>query len=99
MRSIETIRSMMARGRVVCASHCEVNCVEPCALASLPAGVRAVVVRLACPHAEAEHLRVMGVFEGASIGIVDRGCGFLFVVLGLWLVFGGSLVVVFVVFR
>jgi len=99
MLSLEAIRSMMARSRSACVSPCDANCAEPCVLASLPVGVRAVVVRLTCPHAEAEHLRVMGVFEGASIGIVDRGSGFLLDVQGSRLAIGGSLAAAIIALR
>lgn len=99
MLSLEAIRSIVARGRAACPVPCDANCAEPCALASLPVGVRAVVVRLACPQAEAEHLRVMGVFEGASIGIVDRGSGFLLDVSGSRLAIGGSLAAAIIALR
>jgi len=99
MLSREMIRSIVTRGRIACAVPCDANCAEPCALASLPVGVRAVVVHLACPQAEAEHLRVMGVFEGANIGIVDRGSGFLLDVRGSRLAIGASLAAAIIALR
>jgi Fe2+ transport system protein FeoA len=40
----------------------------------VPAGVRAIIVRIGCPFGDASRLRALGVFEGACVGIVDR-CG------------------------
>ncbi len=71
--------------------HCDVDCPTPCALASLPKGVRAVIVRMACSRSEAHRLRVLGVFEGACVGIVDRGSGVLLDVYGSRLALGTSL--------
>ena len=47
------------------------------ALAMLPAGVRVRIVRLACAQTDADRLRVLGLFEGAQVRIVDRGSGLL----------------------
>jgi Fe2+ transport system protein FeoA len=62
-----------------------------CALAVLPAGVRVRVIRLACAHADAQRLRVLGLFEGANVRIVDRGSGLLLDVCGARLAVGRSL--------
>lgn len=91
------IPSRAARARVAracrraCATPCDSTCPDPCALAALPVGVRAVVVRLACPHGDADRLRVLGLFEGARIEIVDRGSGFLLDVAGARLAIGRAL--------
>ncbi|HVX41130.1 MAG TPA: FeoA family protein [Gemmatimonadaceae bacterium] len=53
---------------------CPNPCSGPCALSSLPAGVRAVIITVGCPFSEASRLRALGVFEGARVGIVER-CG------------------------
>ena len=62
-----------------------------CALAVLPAGARVRVVRLACALADADRLRVLGLFEGAHVRIVDRGSGLLLDVCGARLAVGRSL--------
>jgi Fe2+ transport system protein FeoA len=62
-----------------------------CALAVLPAGVRVKIVRLACAQADAERLRVLGLFEGTHVRIVDRGSGLLLDVCGARLAVGRSL--------
>jgi len=62
-----------------------------CALAALPAGVCVRVVRLACAHADAQRLRVLGLFEGTHVRIVDRGSGLLLDVCGARLAVGRSL--------
>ena len=55
---------------------------EPRPLSDLPAGVRAIIHQLRCPWADAEHLRVLGVFEGARVGIISRRGGLLLDVRG-----------------
>lgn len=57
----------------------------------LPAGTRVRVVRLACAPAEANRLRVLGLFEGAQVRIVDRGSGLLLDVCGARLAVGHAL--------
>lgn len=76
-----------------CESACEKPCDTPCALASLPPGIRAVVVQVACPRAEAHRLRVLGLFEGAFISVVDQrnSAGLLLEVCGSRLAIGSSL--------
>jgi Fe2+ transport system protein FeoA len=61
------------------------------ALALLPVGTRVRVVRLACAPADANRLRVLGLFEGAHVRIVDRGSGLLLDVCGARLAVGRSL--------
>lgn len=69
-----------------CAATCPVPCTEhglaPCALLALPRGVRARVVSVGCPLADASRLRVLGVFEGAQVSVVDRRGGILLDVRG-----------------
>jgi Fe2+ transport system protein FeoA len=65
-----------------CVPDCEVNCATPCRIADLPVGVRAIVVRVACPQADAHRLKVLGLFEGSAISIVDRRSGVLLEVRG-----------------
>ena len=48
----------------------------------LPVGVRAKIVRVGCPLVDANRLRVLGVFEGAHVGIVSRRGGLLLDVRG-----------------
>ena len=60
-------------------------------LAMLPAGTRVRIVRLACAHADANRLRVLGLFEGAQVRIVDRGSGLLLEVCGGRLAVGHTL--------
>ncbi len=79
-------------GHVVdCAVPCDAACQAPCALASLPVGVRAVIVRIACPHDDIGRLRVLGVFEGAPVTVVDRRSGVLLDVRGSRLALATSL--------
>jgi Fe2+ transport system protein FeoA len=66
----------------LCARPCDPTCTEPCALAELPAGVRAVILRVGCASADAAHLRVLGVFEGARVSVVARRGGLLLDVCG-----------------
>ena len=67
---------------VLCAVPCATPCAEPCPLLALPAGARALVVRVGCPLADAGRLRVLGVFEGAHVGIVAHRSGLLLDVRG-----------------
>ena len=60
-------------------------------LEMLPAGVRVRVVRLACSPADADRLRVLGLFEGAQVRVVDRGSGLLLEVCGARLAIGHAL--------
>lgn len=53
-----------------------------CPLAECRAGLRATVVCVACPAHDAQRLRTLGVFEGASVGIVDTRSGILLDVRG-----------------
>lgn len=65
-----------------CPAPCDEHRTEPCPLMTLPAGVRAMVVRVGCPMADASRLRVLGVFEGAQVSVVDRRGGILLDVRG-----------------
>jgi Fe2+ transport system protein FeoA len=77
------------------ATRCEVPCcdvcAEPCALNRLPAGVRAVVVKILCPHGEASRLRILGLFEGTPVTIVDDRVGMVLDVRGTRVAIGASL--------
>ena len=53
-----------------------------CPLADCRAGLRATVLCVACPVHDAQRLRTLGVFEGASVGIVDTRSGILLDVRG-----------------
>jgi Fe2+ transport system protein FeoA len=61
------------------------------ALTLLPAGTRVRIVRLACAQTDANRLRVLGLFEGAQVRIVDRGSGLLLDVCGARLAVGQTL--------
>ena len=77
-----------------CVAGCRVPCdhpSKPCALVGLPAGVRARVVCVGCPHADAERLRVLGVFEGAPVRVVAHRSGVLLEVRGARLALDGVL--------
>ena len=82
------LRSIARRGRpraaaeAACALPCRHSCQEPCALLALPVGARARVLNLDCPLADACRLRVLGVFEGAQVRVVDRRHGVLLDVRG-----------------
>lgn len=66
-------------------------CAEPCALSRLPAGIRATVVKMLCPHADAARLRILGVFEGSAVTIVDDRVGVVLDVRGTRVAIGASL--------
>ena len=53
-----------------------------CALAACRAGDRGTVCGLHCPMADADRLRILGVYEGACIAVVDRRNGVLLDVCG-----------------
>jgi len=53
-----------------------------CTLTACLAGERATVRRLRCPLVEADRLRTLGVYEGATIGIIGRRNGVLLDVCG-----------------
>ena len=68
---------------------------EPCPVAACPLaacrrGHRAVVVSVDCPVAEACRLRALGVYEGASVAIVDSRNGLLLQVRGSRLAIGAA---------
>lgn len=64
-----------------CTEH-GVEGTQPCPLMTLPRGVRARVVAVGCPMADASRLRCLGVFEGAQVSVVDRRGGILLDVRG-----------------
>jgi Fe2+ transport system protein FeoA len=61
---------------------CPLPCKDPCPLLALPIGTRARILQLGCPLADASRLRVLGVFEGAYVRVVDRRHGILLDVRG-----------------
>jgi Fe2+ transport system protein FeoA len=65
-----------------CEVPCPLPCGEACPLLAMPVGARARVLSLGCPLADATRLRVLGVFEGAHVSIVDRRGGLLLDVRG-----------------
>jgi Fe2+ transport system protein FeoA len=84
----------VARVGAPCVAGCRVPCEhpwQPCALVSLPAGVRARVTCVGCPHVDAERLRVLGVFEGAPVRVVAHRSGVLLEVRGARLALDGVL--------
>jgi Fe2+ transport system protein FeoA len=74
--------NMRTNDEARCDVLCPVPCKEPCPLLALPVGTRALILRLGCPLADASRLRVLGVFEGAYVRIVDRRHGILLDVRG-----------------
>lgn len=81
--------------KAVTAARCETpccdTCAEPCALTHLPTGVRAMVVKILCPHGEASRLRVLGLFEGTPVTIVDDRVGLVLDVRGTRVAIAASL--------
>jgi Fe2+ transport system protein FeoA len=69
-------------GAAHCAAPCAAPCPEPCSLFALPAGARARVVCVGCPFADAQRLRALGVYEGASVGVIAHRGGLLLDVRG-----------------
>ena len=65
-----------------CDALCPLPCGEPCPLLSHPIGALVRIVGIDCPLADASRLRVLGVFEGAHVSIVDRRGGVLLDVRG-----------------
>ena len=64
---------------------------KACRVADLPVGVRAIVVHVACGEADAHRLKVLGLFAGAPISIVDRRSGVLLEVRGSRLAIAATL--------
>lgn len=58
------------------------DCAESCPLFALPIGTRARIIGFRCPLADASRLRVLGVFEGSCVRVVDRRHGLLLDVCG-----------------
>jgi Fe2+ transport system protein FeoA len=65
-----------------CPVPCPGTCDESCPLDLLPPGVRAIVISIGCPVADATRLRTLGVFEGAHVAVVHRRSGLLLDVRG-----------------
>jgi Fe2+ transport system protein FeoA len=51
-------------------------------VADLPVGIRAIVVDVACGAADAQRLKVLGLFAGSAISVVDHRSGVLLEVRG-----------------
>jgi Fe2+ transport system protein FeoA len=64
--------------------------VTACPLAACRNGHRAVVLSVDCPVAEACRLRALGVYEGASVAVVDSRNGLLLQVRGARLAIGAA---------
>lgn len=62
-----------------------------CPLGQCTAGTRALVVCVSCPSHDARRLRMLGVYEGASIDVVDVRNGILLDVRGSRLAIDGAL--------
>lgn len=62
-----------------------------CALAACATGCRAAVLRMECPHDEAQRLRGMGLFEGSCVQVLDARNGMLLEVKGSRLALGRAL--------
>jgi len=79
---------IFGRGAAVASDRCVADCtaldcaVAECSLAACANGARATVRHLRCPQPEAARLRALGVYEGASVGVVDRRNGVLLDVCG-----------------
>ena len=59
-----------------------------CTLGACPVGLQATVLCLACPAHDAQRLRALGLFEGASVGVVDTRSGMVLEVCGSRLALG-----------
>lgn len=74
--------------------HCQsapAGCAGLCSLAACRTGNTAMVVRVACPAADACRLRALGVYEGARVQVVDSRNGLLLDVRGSRLALGTTL--------
>lgn len=65
---------------------------DSCPLLACRAGLRATVVCIRCPAADAERLRTLGLFEGAEVGVVDTRSGMVLDVRGARLALGWMVV-------
>lgn len=79
---IESGSRSTSAAAAACAAPCAAPCPEPCSLLALPAGARARVVCVGCPFADAQRLRALGVYEGASVGVIAHRGGLLLDVRG-----------------
>ena len=64
---------------------------DRCPLGACRAGGRATVLCLGCPALDADRLRALGLFEGATVGIVDTRSGMVLDVCGARLALGWKL--------
>ena len=78
------------RPRCQLASADEACLAAACPLAACRNGHRAVVVSVDCPAAEACRLRALGVYEGASVAVLDSRNGLLLQVRGSRLAIGAA---------
>ena len=82
LRSLTRRAAAAGPRSIPCEQECPLACDAPCPLLALPIGTRARILSLGCPLADASRLRVLGVFEGARVRIVDRRHGVLLDVRG-----------------
>lgn len=59
-----------------------------CPLGACRVGLRATVLCLDCPAHDAQRLRALGLFEGASVGVIDTRSGMVLDVRGTRLALG-----------
>ena len=64
---------------------------ERCPLGACRTGARATVLCFACPALDADRLRALGLYEGATVGIVDTRSGMVLDVRGARLALGWKL--------
>ena len=65
---------------------------DGCPLGACHRGWQATVLCIACPDHDAQRLRTLGLFEGATVGIVDARSGIVLDVRGSRLALGDTLV-------
>lgn len=65
---------------------------DACPLGACARGSWATVLCIACPAHDAQRLRTLGLFVGATVGIVDAGSGMVLNVRGSRLALGDTLV-------
>lgn len=65
---------------------------DACPLAACASGSQATVLCIACPAHDAQRLRTLGLFEGATVGIVDARGGIVLDVRGSRLALGDAIV-------
>jgi Fe2+ transport system protein FeoA len=77
-------------GRAAPTAHA--SACDSCPLAACAAGSRATLICIACPAHDAQRLRALGLFVGASVGIVDARGGMVLDVRGSRVALGDTLV-------